>query len=81
MTRKRGFHNAGDIFFAEDMTGVYGTSVTGHSNEIGLSEKILFVEETFEPRRGSADADAVGSGIANEDLASFWSSLNVAVSM
>ena len=48
----------------------------GHSNEVGLSKEILLREETVGVRRGSADADAIGSGIANKDLARFWSGLN-----
>jgi len=61
MTGHGGFYNAGDISFAEDMAGMYGASVTRHSNKIGLSEEALFLEETLEPRRGPADANAVGS--------------------
>src|SRR2546429_495331 len=80
-TRKRSLDNVGDIFFVEDMAGVYGTSVTRHSNKIGLSEEIFFLEETLELRRGSADANAIGSGIADEDLAGFWSALNASVSI
>jgi hypothetical protein len=81
MTGKRGLHNAGDFSFAEDMASMYGASVTRHSNKIGLSEEIFFFEETLEPRRRSADANAVGSGIADEDLASLWTVLNAALSI
>jgi hypothetical protein len=63
------------------MAGMYGASVTRHSNKIGLPEGIFLFEETLEPRRRSADANAVGPGIADEDLAGFWTVLNAAVSI
>lgn len=63
------------------MVGMYGTSIARHPNKIGLSEEIFLLEETLEPRRGSADANAVGSGIADEDLAGFWPVLKAAVSI
>ena len=81
MTGQRGLHNAGDFSFAEDMAGMYGASVTRHSNKIGLSEEALFLEETLEPRRRPADANAMGPSIADEDLAGFWTVLTAAVSI
>jgi hypothetical protein len=63
------------------MVGMYGASITRHSNKIGLSEESFLIKETLEPRRRSADANAMGPGIADKDLASFWTILNAKVSI